>query len=318
MHILLLPVEQQQSAVGIAAVHVEAVPGHQILHHAVADGAQITGDDQVIVLGRGAGVPEQGLQRVDGRRSHGPAHVALVVDAHVHHPAHGGVGEIGPVAGSAQDAAAGGGSRPLGGGAPLGAVGQGHAVLPLGGAVVRGGHGRRHVGRAPLQQHGRQRKPLAHGGTGGVQAAHAEGLVAQGEIAGGALVEQIPRQHQIHVLRLHTAPLQSVGQRPLLENGLRLLPTGLAAEGIRLDLVKIGAQRALALQLAADAAPGQHADAAGKGHRPPGSMHFHFASPHSFSGSMWDLRENMCRKQKSANGAFLLSAFHLLRIIRPR
>ena len=150
MHVLLLPVEQQQSAVGIAAVHVEAVPGHQILYHAVADGTQIAGDDQVIVLGRGAGIPEQGLQRVDGRRGHGPAHVALVVDAHVHHPAHGGVGKIRPVAAAAQNAAARGGSRPLGGGAPLGAVGEWHAVLPLGGAVMRGGHGRCHVGRAAL------------------------------------------------------------------------------------------------------------------------------------------------------------------------
>jgi len=69
------------------------------------------------------------------------------------------------------------------------------------------------------------------------------------------LVQQVARQHQIHVLRPHAAPLQRVAQRPLLENGFRLFPAGLSAEGVRLDLVKIAAQRALPLQLAADAAP---------------------------------------------------------------
>ena len=47
----------------------------------------------------------------------------------------------------------------------------------------------------------------------------------------------------------------SGAERTLLENGFRLFPAGLSAEGVRLDLVKIAAQRALSLQLAADAAP---------------------------------------------------------------
>ena len=221
------------------------------------------------------GIPEQRLQRVDGGRRHGAAHIALVVHAHVHHPAHGGVGEIRPVAGAAQNTAPGGGGRPLGGGTPLAAVGQRHPVLPLGGTVVGGGHDPRRSHRAPLQQHGRKRQSLSHGGAGGVQSAYAEGLVAQGEGAGGALVQQVACQHQIHVSRRHAAALQGMAQRPLLEDGLRLLPTGLSAEGVHLDLVKITAQRSLTLQLAADAAPRQHADAAGKRHRPPDSVHFH-------------------------------------------
>ena len=119
MHILLLPVKQQQSAVGIAAVHIEAVPRHQILHHAVANGAQIAGDDQVIILRRGAGIPKESLQRIDGSGRHGAAHIALVINAHIHYPAHSGVREVGPVTAAPQYAAAGGSGRPLGGGTPL-------------------------------------------------------------------------------------------------------------------------------------------------------------------------------------------------------
>ena len=64
MHILLFPVVEQQSTVLEMTAHVDAVFFKEIPDDGVSQLAQVAGDDQVIVLGLGLGVPEKGGQGV--------------------------------------------------------------------------------------------------------------------------------------------------------------------------------------------------------------------------------------------------------------
>ena len=64
VHVLPLPVVQQQSAVLEVLPHIDAVPGEEVPDDGMAQLPQVSGDDQIVVLGPGAGVPEEGGQSV--------------------------------------------------------------------------------------------------------------------------------------------------------------------------------------------------------------------------------------------------------------
>ena len=82
-----------------------------------------------------------GGESVVGRGGHGRTHVIYITDPLVHDLTAGDGSDSGAVSFCAQNDAAGGCGGPLRGGGALVAVGHRHAVLPLGGAEVAGGHG---------------------------------------------------------------------------------------------------------------------------------------------------------------------------------
>ena len=269
MHVLLLQVVQQQSAVLIVPGQVHPVPAEQVRDDGVAQGPQVPGDDQVIVPGAGFRLPEQGRQGVIGGGGHGSPHVVHVGDAHVHDLPAGHMGDIRPVPLVPQDAAPGGGGGPLGRGSPLAAVGHRHAVLPLGSAVVGAGHAGRRPGVTAGEQQAPQGQALPHGGAGPVQAEKRNLKVPQSEGGADALVQQVPGQDVVQFRRGQPALFQGPGQGLLLHGGLRLLPGVLSEEGIRAQQVKMPRQGAVGLEFSADVGVGHHAGGPQQGHRLP-------------------------------------------------
>ena len=296
VHVLLCPVIQQDAAVGAVVPQRHAVPAEQLHQKIVAQIAQIAGDDEVVVPGRGAGVPEQGGQGVVGGGSHGRAHVGRVRNAQIHDAAPGGVGDIRALGLGAYHAAAGGGGRPLGRGRPLAAVGHRGAVLPLGGAEVGGGLGGGDAGEAAGHRHGRQRQTLAHGGAGAVYPVKRDGEVPQGEGGPDVLVQQVAGKDAVHVPRRQAAFLQGAAQGHGLHLRFPLLPCLLAEEGVIVRDVEIRAQRALTLQPSGHAGPAHHA---GRLEEPAGlaaqSFDVHSVPPHAcrFALSLRGKRKNM-------------------------
>ena len=68
VHVLLVPVVQKQAAVLEVLPQLNAVLGEKVPDDGVAQLAQVTGDDQVVVVGLCVGVPEEGGERIVGRR----------------------------------------------------------------------------------------------------------------------------------------------------------------------------------------------------------------------------------------------------------
>ena len=124
-----------------------------------------------------------------------------------------------------------------------------------------GGHGGRQGAEPPVQQHGRQREGLGHGGAGPIQAEKGDVGPPDGKSGADALVEQVPGQDIIQTGGGLSRLLQGGGQGQTLHGALGLLPAGLAEGVIRADLVKGGGQRPLALFFS------HHAGKAGDGRR---------------------------------------------------
>ena len=160
---------------------------------------------------------------------HGRAHVVDIADAEVDDLSTGDVRDIRPVALRTEDAAARCGGRPLGGRGTLAAIGDGHAVLALGGAVVRAGLRGGKPRKAPVDEQARERQPLAHRGARAVEPVERDAELAQAEGRPDALVEQVAREDIVQILRRKPALLQRALKRAALHGGLALLP-GLAAE----------------------------------------------------------------------------------------
>lgn len=68
VHILVLPVIQQQAAVLELGAHVHTVPLEEVPDDGVAQLSQVTGEDQVEVRGLVPGVPKEGGKGVVGCR----------------------------------------------------------------------------------------------------------------------------------------------------------------------------------------------------------------------------------------------------------
>ena len=66
MHVLSLPVIEQEAAVLVVPGEVQPVPPEEVQHDAVAQGSQVPGEDQVIVPGGGAAVSEESGEGVVG------------------------------------------------------------------------------------------------------------------------------------------------------------------------------------------------------------------------------------------------------------
>ena len=189
------------------------------------------------------------------------------------------MGHVGPLALLLQDGAAGGGGRPLGRGGPLAAVGHRHTVLPLGGAEVGGGHGRRPAGKAAVNKQRRQGQGLPHGGAGAVQPVEGNAEVPQAEGGAHALVQKVSRQNIVQVSGLEARLIQSAAQSPLLHGGLRFFPGRLSEKGILAQLVKAAAKGALALEFPADAGAGADGGGMGQGHGPAAhTLQIHIAT----------------------------------------
>ena len=258
VHILALQIVEQQAAVAVAAGEVQPLPPGQLQQDPAAELSQVAGDDAVEIGGRIGGVAEEGAQGVQRRGRHGGAHVVGVGDALVHDAPPGDMGDAGPRSLPGQQRASGGSGGPLGGGVALAAVGQRHAVLPLGAAEVGGGEGGGPVQKPGGYHQRRQGKSFAHGGTGAVQAVQGDGHVPQGKGGADALVQQVPAEDAVQVLRPEGGLFQCCGQHGGLHGGFGLL-VGLFAEiGVGLQPVEKSVQRAAGFVLSAEIGAGRH------------------------------------------------------------
>ena len=66
VHILPLPVVEQQPAVLIVSGHVHAVPPEQVDHDLVAQFSQVPGENGVVIRRAGLGVGEEGPEGIVG------------------------------------------------------------------------------------------------------------------------------------------------------------------------------------------------------------------------------------------------------------
>ena len=73
------------------------------------------------------------------------------------------------------------------------------------------------------------------------------------------MVQQVPGQHIVQILRPQSPLLHGLLQGKLLHGGLSLLPAFLTKVGILIQFVEIPGQRPLRLLLAADVGKGHHA-----------------------------------------------------------
>lgn len=158
-----------------------------------------------------------------------------------------------------QNTAAGGGGRPLGGRRALVAVEHRHPVLPLRRAEMGAGDGGSQPSKAAVNEQRRQGQALPHGGAGAVQPVKRNFEIPQTEGRADALVQQIPRQHIIQILRPQTALFHGLLQGKLLHGGLSLLPAFLPEVGVLIQLVEIGGQGSSGLLLAPNVGKGHHA-----------------------------------------------------------
>ena len=129
-----------------------------------------------------------------------------------------------------------------------------------------GGQGCGPVGVAAVNQQGRQAQTFPHGGAGAVQPVKGDVEVPQAEGGADALVQQIPRQDIVQVLRRQLRLVKGPLEDGFLHGGLRLLPGLLPEEGVGIDLVKVVRQRALALELPADIGKGENGGGMGQDH----------------------------------------------------
>ena len=267
MHILLLPVIEQQAAVGVAPAQVDSVLPKKIGNDVPAQLPQIPGEDQVIVLGGGVGLPKHRREGVIGRRRHSRPHVVGVLDAQVHNASAGDMGDIGAVSPTGEDAASGGGGRPLGSGGTLVAVEHGHTVLTLGGTEMGAGHGGHDGGKAAVDEQCRQGQALAHGGAGAVESVEGDFEVPKAKGGADALVQQVSGQDAVHLLGGNASLFHCPAQGELLHGGFALFPAFLAEVSVGIQLVEISGQGTSGLLLTADIGEGQDADRVGKRHR---------------------------------------------------
>ena len=186
-----------------AAVQMVIERGAILLQQPQQQGAaqypQIAGDNLVVEARAPTGVPQVGSNGLSGGGGHGGTHVVGVLNTLVHDFTWGDVGDPGTGALPGQHNCPGAGHRPLGSGGALAAVLQGCAVLPLGGAEMRGHHHRCPLPEAAVQRHGGQSQPFPHGGAGPIQAEEGEVLFPGGVGGADALVEEVAGKQPVQI-----------------------------------------------------------------------------------------------------------------------
>ena len=190
-------------------------------------------------------------QRSGCCRCHGCAHVVDILDVIVLHPPKGGGGNAHPLPCRTQQAAPGGGSRPLGGRGAHRAVTQWGAELTLCRAEMTGSHGQQVLRRPAAAQRRAQRQRLRHGAARPEQPRKGHAQFPQRVAGGGALRLQISRQRKVHLLCGQASLLQAEPRRPQLQLLFGGFPAALSQPIVGGQFVKARCQRALALFFAA-------------------------------------------------------------------
>ena len=228
MGVLLLMVEKT------AAVVVDAAQGKphgagQITHDLITHLAQISREDQIVIVGLPPEILQETGQGLGRGGSHGRAHVAGIGDPHVAHAPHPEPGDgrvrfaVGRRPGGKQNGSAAG-DGVLGAGLTLLAVHQRGAVFPFGGGKVGGGDHPRSPAESPIQKGGGEDQSLSEGGTGAVKTA-VRHVVGQKALGGGhALPFQIAREKEIGFGGGKGAFLVKTRHGPSGQTPLRLLP----------------------------------------------------------------------------------------------
>lgn len=252
VHVLRFDVVEQKPAVGVALTERESIAREKVRDDLMPEPAEVARHDEVIVFGFCPRVAKERAQRVIGGGGHRRAHVVCVGDALVDDFPGCHVCDIGPLALAREEAATAACGRPLRGRRALRAVGHRHAVLPLGGAEVRGGQRRGARGIPAVEHQCGERQALAHRGARTVESIEWDAALSQSERRADALVQKITRKDEVKVTHLEPHLFQRAGERVALHGTLTLFPGLLAEEVILAQFVKVFAQRAFALEPPAD------------------------------------------------------------------
>ena len=185
-------------------------------------------------------------------RCHGCAHVVDILDVIILHPAKGCGGNAHPLPCRTQQAAPGGGSRPLRSRGAHRAVTQRGAELTLCRAEMAGGHGQQVLCRAAAAQCRAQRQRLGHGAARAEQPRKGHAQLPQRVAGGGALRLQVPCQRKVHPLCGQSRLLQAEPRRPQLQLLFGGFPAALSQPVVGGQFIKARRQRAIALFFAAN------------------------------------------------------------------
>ena len=185
-------------------------------------------------------------------RCHGCAHIVDILDVIVLHPAKSCGGNAHPLPCRTQQAAPGGGSRPLRGRGAHRAVTQRGAELTFCRAEMAGGHGQQVLCRAAAAQCRAQRQRLGHGAARAEQPRKGHTQLPQRVAGGRALRLQIPCQRKVHPLCGQRRLLQAEPCRPQLQLLFGGFPAALSQPVVGGQFIKARRQRAIALFFAAN------------------------------------------------------------------
>ena len=266
MYVLPLQVIDQQAAVRVEPLELDAVILKQPRHDRVPDLAEVAGHDQVVVVRRAAGVGKVRLERLIGGGRHGGAHIVRVRDARVGDLAGRHHRHARPVARRTENERAGAGDGPLRSRCAHAAVFQREPVLPLGRAEVRARERGGVLGVAAVDEHGGQTERFRHRRARAVQPQIGHTDVSHGIGRTHALVEQVAGEHIVELLRGQPGLLAHKVEALPQHVALGLLPALCAEIGVLTDAVKAIVQRALALLFPHDAGGGKDHGRGGKLH----------------------------------------------------
>ena len=256
MDILGGVVKDHAAAVQKLATQWQPTPAAQLQQQLLAVLAQVSGDDEVIVLRLLAQVLHMLPDGGKSRRGHGGAHIVGILDAQVCDGAYGAGGDFRSLPLGAEQSRPGSGDGPLGCGGPLAAVAQREPVLPLTGGKMGGGHGRHPVKGSGADEQGPKKQTLRHGGAGSVEPQVGSACIAHGESGANALVEQVPGEHQVQLRPFQLPLFQQQPQSRFLHGFLCQLPAALTEIGVLAGFVEGVAQGTFRFLFSRHAGPG--------------------------------------------------------------
>ena len=183
----LFPGIVQQTAAIRVVFQQQTLCCQQLPQHLTAHQPKVAGVDAVEIPQFCMGIGKIMQQGGGCCRCHGCAHVVDILDVIVLHPAKGCGGNAHPLPCRTQQAAPGGGGRPLRGRGAHRAIAQRGAELTFCRAEMAGGHGQQILRRPAAAQRRAQRQRLRHGAARPEQPRKGHAQLPQRVAGGGAL-----------------------------------------------------------------------------------------------------------------------------------
>ncbi len=184
------------------------VSHRKLPEHGTAKGAQVPGEDEIIVINGSTRVLQMLHNGIAGCRGHGRPHIVGILDAFINNLARGNTGNSGPLSILAQNDGSRTGDGPLGRGRPLAAIFQRESELAFSRAEMAGCSAGHIIGRSAVNKYGTNEHGFAHGGAGPKQSQIRGIGIPEGVAGRCTLVQEIPGEDYINILCGLSALLQ--------------------------------------------------------------------------------------------------------------